>query len=55
MKVVSSANKIELHLSDTLLERSLMYIINNNGPRTEPCGAPCCTPSHLEEYPFELL
>jgi hypothetical protein len=24
-------------------------------PRTEPCGSPCCTSSHLEKYPFELL
>jgi len=54
-KDVSSANKIGLNLSDTLLERSLMYIRNNNGPRTKPCGTPCCTSSHLEKYPFELL
>jgi len=55
MKLVSSANKIGLDLSDTLLERSLTYIKNNNGPRTEPCGTPCYTYSHLEKYPFELL
>jgi hypothetical protein len=55
MKLVSSTNKIGLDLSDTLLEISLMYIRNNNGPRTEPCGTPCCTSSHLEKYPFELL
>jgi hypothetical protein len=35
MKLVSSANKIGLDLSNTLLERSLTYIKNNNGPRTE--------------------
>ena len=40
---MSSANKIGLDLSDTLLERSLIYIRNNNGPSTEPCGTPCCT------------
>jgi len=33
MKLVLSANKIGLDLSDTLLERSLTYIRNNNGPR----------------------
>jgi hypothetical protein len=55
MKLVSSTNKIGLDLSDTLLEISLTYIKNNNGPRTEPCGTPCCISSHLEKYPFELL
>jgi len=55
MKLVSSGNKFGLDLSDTLLERSLTYIRNSNGPRTEPCGTPCCTSSHLEKYPFELL
>ena len=55
MKLVSSANKIGLDLLDTLLGRSLTYIKNNNGPRTEPCGTPCPTSSHLEKYPFELL
>jgi hypothetical protein len=48
-KLVSSANKIGLDLSDTLLERSLIYIRNNNGPSTEPCGTPCCTFFHLEK------
>jgi len=42
-------------MSDTLLERLLTYIKNNNGPRTEPCGTPGCTFSHLDKYPFELL
>ena len=32
IKPLSSANKIGLDLSDTLLERSLTYIRNNNGP-----------------------
>ena len=48
IKLVSSAYKIGLDLSDTLLERSLIYIKNNNGPRMEPCGTPCCTSFHLE-------
>jgi hypothetical protein len=55
MKLVSSANKIGLDLSDTLLERSLPYIKNNNGPRTELCGTPCCTKKKKKKYPFELL
>jgi hypothetical protein len=37
------------------LERSLIYIKNNNGPRTEPCGTPCCTSFHLDQLSFELL
>jgi hypothetical protein len=49
IKLVSSANKIGLDLSDTLLERSLIYIRKNNGPRTEPYGTPCCTSYHLEK------
>jgi len=40
IKLVSSANRIGLDLSDMLLERSLMYIKNNNGPRMEPGGTP---------------
>jgi hypothetical protein len=55
INLVSSANKIGLDFSDTLLEKSLTYIKNSNGPRTEPCGIPWCTSSHLENYPFELL
>jgi len=55
MKLVSSANKTGLDLSDTLLERSLTYIRNNNGPRTETRRTLCCTFSHLEKYPFEFL
>ena len=55
IKLVSSANKIGLDLSDTLLERSLIYIKNNNGQRMEPCGTPCCTSFHLERQSFELL
>jgi len=37
MKLVLSANKIGLVLSDTLLERSLTYIRNSNGPRRLMC------------------
>jgi len=55
MKLVSAANKIGLDMSDTLLERSLTYVKNSNGQRTEPCGTEYCTSSHLEKCPFELL
>jgi len=55
IKLVSSANKIGLDLSDTLWERSIIYIKNNNGPRMEPCGTPCCTSFHLERQSFGLL
>jgi len=48
-KLASSTNKIRLDLSDTVLERSLTYIKNNNGPGTEPCGIPFCTCSHLKK------
>ena len=36
---VSSANKINLNILETL-QMSLMYIINNFGPKIEPCGTP---------------
>jgi hypothetical protein len=48
MKLESSANKIGVFLSDTLLERSLTYIKNNDRPRNEPCGTPCCGSFHLK-------
>ena len=38
IKQVSSANN--LGQSDVLLLMSLIYNVNNNGPRTEPCGTP---------------
>jgi len=41
MKLVSSAKRIGIDLSDTFLDRSFIYIKNNNGPSTEPCGTPC--------------
>ena len=37
IKVVSSANKTDLKVSD-IFGRSLIYKINNNGPSTDPCG-----------------
>ena len=37
--LVSSANRIENNLSDTL-GRSLMQIKKNSGPKTDPCGTP---------------
>jgi len=41
MKLVSSANRIGMDLSDILLDKSFIYIRNSNGPSTEPCGTPC--------------
>ena len=38
IKQVSSANS--LGQSDVLLLMSLLYSVNNNGSRTEPCGTP---------------
>ena len=38
IKQVSSANN--LGQSDVRLLMSLIYSVNNNGPRTEPCGTP---------------
>ena len=38
MKLVSSANKIGLDLSDTLLEQSLTYIKNNMFQDLNPVG-----------------
>ena len=40
--LVSSANRIENNLSDTL-GRSLMQIKKNSGPKTDPCGTPQVT------------
>ena len=39
IRVESSAKQIILKISETLF-KSLMYIKNNNGPRTLPCGTP---------------
>ena len=48
--VVSSAY---IKMSKTLLivGRSLMYIKNNRGPRTEPCGIPVVIGSFFEQTP----
>ena len=32
--------------------RSLIYKVNNNGPKTEPCGTPLFTRAHWELTPF---
>ena len=37
--VASSANKTHLNMEDTL-HKSLIYILNSYGPRTEPSGIP---------------
>jgi len=36
--LVSSANKIGRALHSTALVKSLMYTMNNNGPKIEPCS-----------------
>ena len=36
--LVSSANKIDFNVVDTLLHMSFIYSINKAGPRIEPCG-----------------
>ena len=38
-KLVSSANRTNFKISETFFI-SLMYVINNKGPRIEPCGTP---------------
>jgi hypothetical protein len=52
--LVSSANKINLDISDIIFGRSLMYKRKSNGPRIEPCGNACLTGSQLEKYFMEL-
>jgi hypothetical protein len=53
IKLISSENRSRMDLSNTLLERSVILVENNNGLRTEPCGTPYCTFFHLEKCPFE--
>ena len=50
--VVSSANNIDL-TTFKLSGKSFVYIINNNGPNTDPCG----TPHYVEPRicPFQQL
>ena len=47
VKVVSSAKRVKLHLL-VILGKSFMYIKNNTGPKTEPCGTPHLFGSILE-------
>ena len=40
------------YVSDvTQLGKSFMNIINNNGPRTDPCGIPDVTHLHVDSSP----
>ena len=51
--LVSSANRIENNLSDTL-GRSLMQIKKNSGPKTDPCGTPQVTDFEVDLELFIL-
>ena len=44
---MSSPNKTKLNLEDTAI-MSLIYIINSNGPNTDPCGTPYVIAENLE-------
>ena len=46
----SSANSLQMFIC-TSLGISLMKIINNMGPITEPCGTPLKTSFHCESFP----
>src|SRR5678816_117366 len=48
--LVSSANLETLHLSPW--SKSFIYMKNNSGPSTEPCGTPLFTISHDDLLPF---
>jgi len=45
---VSSENNIGILLSFMVLGKSLIYIRNNNGPKTEPWGTPSVIFFHVE-------
>jgi hypothetical protein len=47
--LVSSANNIGILLSFIVLGKSLMYIGNNSGPKTEPWGTPSVIFFHADE------
>jgi hypothetical protein len=51
--LLSSVNKIGLDTSGMILGRSLIYKKKIKVPRMEPCGTPCVTGSHSEEYFLE--
>src|SRR5688572_5076631 len=50
--LVSSANLDILQTMSSSM--SLIYITNNNGPNTDPCGTPLVTLIQLELFPFIL-
>jgi hypothetical protein len=52
---VSSAKRTGVEIAFTTYGRSLIYITNNKGPRTEPCGIPCLIISHSEYAVFSFL
>ena len=47
--LVSSANNIGILLSFMVLGKSLTYIRNNSGPKTEPWGTPSVIFFHAEK------
>jgi hypothetical protein len=40
--LVSSAKRMGVEILSKAKGRSLIYNRNNTGPKTEPCGTPCC-------------
>jgi len=48
--LVSSANSIILFLTHS--GKSWTWMMNSNGPRTEPCGTPLSTLNQSEKFPF---
>ena len=52
--LVSSANKNMSAYPSHSSTRSFMYITNNSGPRTLPCGIPLNTLCHEENFPLIL-
>ena len=51
-KAVSSAHILTLVLPETTFGRSLMYIMNNNGPRIDPCGIPHTQSACFDDIPL---
>src|SRR5664279_3258456 len=47
--LTSSANSLREVLPVQIVETSFMYIKNNTGPKTEPCGTPLKTSATLEK------
>ena len=46
--LVSSAKFIGAEVLFIILGRSFVYKRNSRGPKTEPCGTPCCTLAQFE-------